>query len=168
MFSSEHLFSGKYSYLYKCLKGDSIHGDLNHIYCVPSNKKIPSVVILYGPETRGGATLKYFCGNVRDKYLIVVRINSSEIGMYSDNIFFLARIIETPCKLKQGETYFVNQYNTGWYVEKLKWFDRDSKVKMVIYFTNYYRMYRLSSSMHLQYFHLKSNLHISAMVICTN
>jgi hypothetical protein len=78
------------------------------------------------PETRGGRTLEAFCNQLVKGNKVIVRISAEERDMYSDMDYFVANIKEAPRKLVRGEIHGTNQFSAGWYVAKIRWYEKES------------------------------------------
>jgi hypothetical protein len=46
--------------------------------------------------------------------------------MYADMDYFVANIEEAPRKLIKGEVHGTDRFLAGWYVAKLRWFEKES------------------------------------------
>lgn len=109
-----------------CLQQDISNCHLTSLFGrLQQNVRIPRSVPYTVPETRTGRTLESFCDQLAKGTLVIVRIAGEERDTYADMDYFVARIEEAPRKLSKGEVHGTNRFLAGWYVAKLRWFEKE-------------------------------------------
>ena len=85
-----------------------------------------------------------FCNRLKRGDNVIVRIHPTEKNSYPDDDYFVAHLLEKTHKLTEGGVYGTNHFQAGWYVAKIKWYDRKETEE------NGDRWYKLSSEQTLQ------------------
>ena len=110
-----------------CLKGGK--GDfrdciLKDIFPLPKQVRIKPRTITEVTCTRGGGTLESFCEGLVKGEFVVARVDPSDRRKNPEEDYFVGRLQGTPYKLTEPGIYAGNQYNKGWYVVEMQWYER--------------------------------------------
>jgi hypothetical protein len=109
-----------------CLKGGKNFKAclLKHIFPLPNEVRIKPRSINERATTRGGVTLKDFCGKLVKGDVVVARIHQSERAQeHPEDDYFLGCLQEKPYKLIDAGIYGGNRFNKGWYVVRMQWYE---------------------------------------------
>ena len=87
--------------------------------------RIKPLVVHEVAQCRGGVTVDAFANALKKGEVVVARIHADERGKYPDENYFLGRVDAAPWQLEEAQNYAGSQYQKGWWVTKLRWYEVD-------------------------------------------
>jgi len=88
-------------------------------------KRILPKVECEASNTRVSRNLVSFCDSIRKGDNVIVRIAPADRSVNDNLSYFVARLLDNPYKLDKGGVYGTNQYNAGWHVAMIRWYEFD-------------------------------------------